>query len=108
MPTAPARRVGSFDELERAGDYCLHQVMHGDVLKPTVWFLLPIHEGETVFDRPTEASGLHSVSEPPWTIRECEDGSVEVRASILCGRTAERPDGYFHGFLNEGNVWQWS
>lgn len=46
------------------------------------------------------------MSEPPWTFRECDDGSIEVRDSILCG--ARDPEGeYFHGWLDEGNVWRW-
>jgi hypothetical protein len=45
---------------------------------------------------------LHGVSSPPWTFRECPDGSLEIRASIACGRH----DGeYFHGWLNEHNEW---
>jgi hypothetical protein len=107
-PTAPARRVAEMDDLERAGDYCLDQVLVKGEPVPQVWFLLPIHEGDSIFERPTEGSGLHGISSPPWTFRECDDGSLEIRASILCGRTDERPEGYFHGFLNEGNVWSWS
>lgn len=104
---APARRVHSMDDLEQAGDYYgpTDEVdQEGNVTGRGVWFLLPIHE----FERVTEGSGLHRVSEPPWSFRECADGSLEIRASILCGRTDERPEGYFHGFLNEGNVWTWS
>jgi hypothetical protein len=108
---APARRVQSFDDLSQAGDYFgpTDEVnAEGEKVGRGVWFLLPLHEGSSVFERPTEGSGLHRVSEPPWTFRECDDGSLEIRASILCGRTDERPEGYFHGFLNEGNVWTWS
>jgi hypothetical protein len=46
------------------------------------------------------------VTSPPWTFRECPDGSVEVRASILCGRSETEPSGYWHGFLDEGHVWR--
>jgi hypothetical protein len=106
MLTAPARRVGGMDELERAGDYYLGEVEVGGETRRQVWFLLPIHEGETMFDRPTVGSGLHGVSEPPWEFRECDDGSVEIRASIACGR--RDPGGeYFHWYLNEGNEWSY-
>lgn len=99
------RRVASFDEIERAGDYYLGQIDdHGEV-KRRLWFLLPIHEGETVYDRPTRGSGLHGISEPPWVFRECDDGSVEARESIACGRS--EPEGeYWHGYLDEGHVWR--
>jgi hypothetical protein len=101
-----ARRVASFDELERAGDYFGPvPVIYPDGERPEVWFLLPLHRGETVFDRPDRGSGLHGVSSPPWTFRECPDGSLEIRASIACGRPD--PEGeYFHGYLDEGNVWR--
>lgn len=96
------RRVATIDDIERAGDYCLTGEGGGG---RGVWFLLPIHEGTTKFDRPTPGSGLHRVSEPPWTFRECADGSVEVRASIACGR--RDPGGeYWHGYLDEGHAWR--
>lgn len=106
MSEAIGRRVADIDALERAGDYCTSTVNDHGTSKPAVWFLLPIHEGATMYDRPTRGSGLHMVTEPPWTIRECDDGSVEIRASILCG--AHDPEGaYFHGYLNEGHRWAW-
>lgn len=116
---APARRVGSLDELTRPGDYFgpTNEVDADD--QPTgrrgVWFLLPTAEAEDPFRRDhssretwaaTRANGLHRVSEPPWRFRECDDGSLEIRESILCGRLD--PEGeYFHGYLDEGNVWRW-
>lgn len=100
------RRVATFDDIEQAGDYCLDQIQDADgATKRCVWFLLPIHEGETKYDRPTRGSGIHAVYEPPWTFRECADGSVEIRASIACGR--HDPEGeYWHGYLDEGHVWR--
>lgn len=103
------RRVQSMDELELPGDYYgpTDEVDdEGNVVRRGLWFLLPTHEGADKFARPTEGSGLHRVTEPPWTFRECADGSLEVRASILSGRTAERPGGYWHGYLDEGSVWR--
>ncbi len=99
------RRVATFDEVERAGDYCLSTVKYPDGVRRQLWFLLPIHEGLTKYDRPTQGSGLHGVSEPPWTFRECADGSIEIRPSIACGRHEDGGE-YWHGHLNEGHVWQ--
>ena len=112
--TVPARRVAAFDDLVRPGDYCGPEEI---ILKTdpetdepvekgrVVWFLLPLHEGVTMYDRPTRGSGLHAVYEPPWVFRECDDGSVEIRESIACGR--HDPEGeYFHGYLDEGNIWR--
>jgi hypothetical protein len=97
------RRVATVEDLERAGDYAgPFDDFEGE---RGVWFLLPIHEGATKFDRPTRGSGLHRVSEPPWSFRECADGSVEIRESIACGR--REPEGeYFHGYLDEGHSWR--
>lgn len=103
--TTVGRRVASFDDLAHAGDYYLDTIEDHGVTKRHVWFLLPIHEGETPFDRPTRGSGLHGISEPPWTFRECSDGSIEIRASIACGR--HDPEGeYWHGYLDEGHIWR--
>ncbi len=72
------RRVGTFDEVQRAGDYYgpVDEVdQSGSVVGRGVWF------------------------------RECPDGSLEIRESIACGR--HDPEGeYFHGYLDEGHVWR--
>lgn len=102
------RRVATFDELALAGDYFGPTPAHdsdGRLIDYGVWFLLPIHEGVDAYDHATRGSGLHRVTQPPWTFRECEDGSLEIRASIACGR--RDPEGeYWHGFLDEGHVWR--
>lgn len=99
------RRVESFDAIEKAGDYYLGDGEVEGEPRRLVWFLLPIHEGATKFDRPGPGSGIHTVSEPPWTFRECPDGSVEIRDSIACGGRGLGPQ-YWHGFLDEGHVWR--
>lgn len=100
----PARRVPTLDDLERAGDYTgPHPIILSEGVEgKVVYFLLPIHVGVDKFDHATQGSGLHGVYEPPWTFRECEDGSLEIRASIGCGP----PQYYWHGYLDEGNVWR--
>lgn len=104
MPTAPARRVATFDEITQAGDYSgPHPVTYPDGERQQVWFLLPTHKGSDMFDRVDDHSGIHGVTEPPWTFRECPDGSLEIRASIGCGV----PEFYWHGYLDEGNSWRW-
>jgi hypothetical protein len=101
------RRVGSIDEIERAGDYCLTTEVdaEGNPVGRGVWFLLPCHTGTSKFERVSRCDGLHRVSEPPWVFRECDDGSIEIRESIACGR--HEPEGeYFHGYLDEGHSWR--
>lgn len=100
---APARRVDSFDDIERPGDYFgPAPVIHPGGERQQVWFLLPVHEGGDMFDRPTQGSGLHGVSSPPWEFRECPDGSLEIRPSIGCGPHPY----YWHGYLDEGHIWR--
>lgn len=115
------RRVATFDDIHLAGDYCGPEEITLKVDPETqepiemgrvVWFLLPIHEGTDKYERPTRGSGIHAVYEPPWVFRECDDGSVEIRESIACGRhdvdkeTNEPLGEYWHGYLDEGHVWR--
>jgi len=103
MILSPARRVPKFDDLEKAGDYSgPHEIESNDKVIKVVWFLLPVHKGEDLYDHSDKGSGVHGVYEPPWTFRECDDGSLEIRASIGCGP----PDYYWHGYLDEGNTWR--
>lgn len=100
------RRVASLDEIALAGDYFgpTDEIdASGNVVGKGVWFLLPIHEGKDKFDHATRGSGLHRVTEPPWTFRECDDGSLEIRESIL---SSDKDGEYFHGYLDEGHVWR--
>lgn len=101
----PARRVASFDDIERAGDYCLDSVT-GYQEPPhdrrRLLFLLPTHKGADKFDRPDEHSGLHGIMDPPWTFTEHPDGSVSAQPSIGCGD----PPYYWHGYLDPGNLWR--
>jgi len=95
------RRVATMDDLELPGDYALGSVDDDGDVRPQIWFLLPIHHGATMYDHADEGSGLHGISSPPWTFRECPDGSIEVRASIACGHPV-----YWHGYLDEGHRWR--
>jgi hypothetical protein len=95
------------DDLTQAGDYCGPEpITYGENDHRTqVWFLLPLHIGKDRYDHEASpGSGLHGVSSPPWTFRECPDGSLEIRASIACGRGTKDGE-YFHGWLNEHNEW---
>lgn len=103
------RRRNSIDELELGGDYFLGgSVIDDQGERPALWFLLPMARDEDVTDHRLRA--VHRVTSPPWTFRECEDGSVEVRASIgiLPGPSDPEPEGRFvwHGFLDEGHRWR--
>lgn len=103
---SPARRVATIEELVQPGDYTgPHPMVMNGVDFQEVFFLLPIHSGPDRYSRLTVGSGLHGVTEPPWRFRECPDGSLEIRESIGCGGGEGLPR-YWHGFLDEGNVWR--
>lgn len=98
------RRVATFDDLGQAGDYTgPHPITYGEGdERQAVWFLLPVHTGSDKFDHSNGGSGVHLVTSPPWTFRECPGGSLEIRASIGCGPQPY----YWHGYLDEGNTWR--
>lgn len=103
------RRVESFGDLERPGDYYLGTAEAAGKGVSHMWFLLPIHEGEDKYDRPTPGSGVCAIKSPPWTFRECGDGSIEVRPSIqMWDSENSNPDAVevWHGFLDEGHQWR--
>lgn len=54
--------------------------------------------------RPPTGGHLAHVEFPPHTFRECDDGSVEVRASIALYNASRVHE--WHGFLDEGHVWR--
>lgn len=106
------RRVATFAELERGGDYCFvaDNVVRVDPetqepieRRPTIFFLLPMARDADV---PLWARSVHKVCEPPHVFRHCDDGSIEVRESIGCGSRAEGEPYYWHGYLDEGHVWR--
>jgi hypothetical protein len=94
------RRVATFTEIERPGDYCGPVDWDG---AQACFFLKPNARDP---DTPLAARGLQWVRFPPHTYRECPDGSLEIRASIsdMAGGNPES-DGW-HGYLDEGNVWR--
>lgn len=99
------RRVASFAEIERPGDYFGPASEYtGDL--PAVFFLKPNARDD---DAPAPARSIQHVVSPPHTFRECPDGSLEIRPSIsnLLARdqTGQTDDGW-HGYLDEGHVWR--
>jgi hypothetical protein len=101
------RRVDSIEAITQGGDYWLNPA--GGEGARSLWFLLPGDElttetalpDDTTYQRPN----MVRIAEPIWTFRECPDGSVEVRASILVhgqDGTSER----WHGYLDEGHRWR--
>ena len=95
MTTTPGRRVGSIAEIEQPGDYYGPDTDYTGGT-PAVFFLLPNARDESA---PPGQRSVHHVCSPPHTIRECADGSLEIRASI-----GAMP--FWHGYLDEGNIWR--
>lgn len=98
------RRVKSIEAIERPGDY-FGPVMGYTGDRPAVFFLLPNARDK---DAKGGQRSVHHVTSPPHQFRECEDGSLEIRESILT-RNA-RQDGtvnwQWHGYLDEGHRWR--
>ena len=98
------RRVGSFTEIERPGDYFGPTTEYTSI--PAVFFLKPNARDEGV--APAARSVQH-VCSPPHVFRECPDGSLEIRESIsnlLRGDPDGRTDDGWHGYLDEGHIWR--
>jgi hypothetical protein len=98
------RRVQSFGEIERPGDYFGPVKDYtGDL--PAVFFLKPNARDEGV---PPRARSVQHVCSPPHTFRECPDGSLEIRPSIsnLARRGGPETDDGWHGYLDEGSTWR--
>lgn len=89
-PTEPGDYVGPIQHPNEGGN-------------GSVYFLLPTARDEQV-KHPGERS-VHRVASPPHTFRECEDGSLEIRASIAC-KDIPTGENYWHGFLDEGHEWR--
>jgi hypothetical protein len=86
------RRVESVGEIEKPGDYAGPLTITsaaGD--EQTCLFMGPgcDHLGRVAF--------------PPHTYRECEDGSLEIRASIQLYPHGDCAG--WHGWLSEGHIW---
>lgn len=90
------RRVATVAEIEQPGDYCGPLKGYTGGLE-ACFFLLP----NAPMPRGTHGGhgSIHHVTFPPHTYRECEDGSLEIRASI-----GAQP--WWHGYLDEGHRWR--
>jgi hypothetical protein len=98
------RRVKSMAEIERPGDY-FGPTMDYTNDRPAVFFLLPNARDEGA--RGSQRS-VHHVCSPPHVFRECSDGSLEIRESILTTHNNADPtrSWSWHGYLDEGHNWR--
>ena len=76
-----------------------HQFMPGDYCGPLMGYT---GEKPAVFFRNPVGWFCH-VTSPPHTFRECEDGSLEIRNSILSTRGNGET---WHGYLDQGHNWR--
>lgn len=99
----PARRLpvpesGHIDDVimgdMQAGDY-VGPITGFTADKPAVFFLLPT--ARTAGVHPAER-GVHHVVSPPHVFTELEDGTLQIRESILSGSG-------WHGYL-DGPTWR--
>ena len=80
-----------FFQIAEPGDYMGPMTEFTGPNRPAVFFRLP--NGE-----------FGHVCSPPHTFRECPDGSLEIRPSILFTGSEHGHD--WHGYLDEGSVWR--
>lgn len=96
------RRVQGMAQIERPGDYFGPTVgWTGGVA--AVFFLKPNARDASA---PARAKSVQHVAIPPHTVRECDDGSLEIRASIGDTAGADTESDGWHGFLDEGHKWR--
>jgi len=115
MATLIGRRIqhveGSdpYHELTQLGDYTGPIMGYtGDRL--AVFFLIPQpwpwDDDEKLPASSISFHALAHVVEPPHVFRECGDGSLEIRESILITRRWKGEERQWHGYLDEGHVWR--
>lgn len=100
-----------YHELTRLGDYTLitgGKYAHDG--RPSVYFILPV-AGPWQSDPidgvyTTDVKHLASCAMPPHVFRECPDGSLEIRESLLVTRRWKGKEWQWHGYLDEGHVWR--
>lgn len=94
-----------YHELTQPGDYCGPiRGYTGDL--PAVFFIIP---EPIVFDGETDEEAfkqLAHVCQPPHVFRECPDGSLEIRESILCTWRWKGQEKSWHGYLDEDHSWR--
>ena len=98
-----------YHELTQLGDYT-GPIMGYTGDRPAVFFLLPQPWRWTSDDEEEKSHisfhHLVHVCSPPHVFRECADGSLEIRESILTTRHWKGEEQQWHGYLDEGHVWR--
>lgn len=99
-----------YTELEQPGDYLLAlDEPYAYQGRPSVWFIVPVPLQPPIEDDNPTVQKLKRVAmcaSPPHTFRECADGSLEIRASLLVTQRWAGTERTWHGFLDEGHVWR--
>jgi len=99
-----------YHELTEPGDYVLvteAPYAHGG--RQSVYFIVPeplkppIDEDNVVVQR---LKRLASCASPPHVFRECADGSLEIRESLLVTQRWKGTERTWHGYLDEGHNWR--
>src|SRR5690349_3197115 len=95
-----------YSELTEPGDYTLiteGQYTHDG--RPSVYFIVPVPLQPPIDDdNPTvqKLKRLASCASPPHVFRECSDGSLEIRESLLVTQRWKGTERQWHGYLDEG------
>jgi hypothetical protein len=97
------RRVESVHDIRFPGDYCGPITGYTGPGMESCFFLKPNSRDPGV---PPISRSIQHVNFPPHTYRECEDGSLEIRASIGDTRSGGGESDQWHGYLDEGHIWR--
>lgn len=107
------RRVATVEDITQPGDYC-GPVMGYTGDRPAVFYKLPVDDPQIPM---SVGITMAHICSPPHTFRECADGSLEIRNSILHTYRYWEPFGaphetqhqvtwQWHGYLDEGHEWR--
>lgn len=100
-----------YHELTLPGDYCLvTEPPYTYDGRPTVYFIVPWPtppwQGDPAEGFSLDHKHLSACASPPHVFRECPDGSLEIRESILVTQRWKTKEWQWHGFLDEGHIWR--
>jgi hypothetical protein len=99
-----------FEEMTQPGDYCGPVIGYSGPDRPAVFYKLPVEA--------PHGADIGHVCSPPHVFRECPDGSLEIRESILHSYHYYDGDPHdpieqrheltfqWHGYLDEGHNWR--
>lgn len=101
IPVPEEKLFNPLELLTEPGDY-IGPFVYGGEDRESVCFLVPAAE----WADDSSAARFARVASPPHVFRECPDGSLEIRQSILVTQRWAGEELSWHGYLDEGHEWR--